>query len=272
MLDEYKKACKGAADAIEGWETLSKNELCRECVKSKDDSRLFNAYFSALMYRYWHLIPKFYMQSSNVAEPEDCYDWLVTALTYAIDHTRWDDIDSTVYNDPNGPDKVINRCMKSVRLTYYQFINRKKRKDNFGQLSLDELKDNPNTNFDIEDDSSYAVDADLIDIKRYIVNIFDKKDYFLAYMLDCIINEDVFDVQSDGIVVFNERKLSKHLRQINEGYCYRFANTYDIPADKVLQTLKYFSKNTNIHSKIENNLLKLKHDPFILSRRGDAKC
>ena len=273
MLDEYKQACKEAANAINGWETLSKNDLCRELVRNRSDKQLFNGYFSALMYRYWNLIPKFYLQSSNVASPEDCYDWLVTAITYAIEHTRWDDPDSTVYNDPNGPDKVINRCMKSVRLTYYQYINRKKRKDNFCQLSLDELKENLNNAFDVEDEDTSDIDNDLIDLKGYIVSIFRKKDYFLAYLIDCIINEQVFEPTIEGGVEFSSKRLAKYLRQIDEDYCHRFSATYDLNLDEVLKTLKYCNfKSSNIRSKIENSLLILKHDPFILSRKGDTTC
>lgn len=270
MLDEYKLACKESADLIEGWETITKNDLCRLCVAYKNNQQLYNAYFSALLYRYWNLILKFHAQSYNVASPQDCYDWLVTALTYALEHTRWDDTDSTVYNDPNGPDKVINRCMKSVRLTFYQYINRKKRKDNFGMLSLEELKDNPNTDFDVQDEDTIIDNSD-IDIKNYVRTIFYKKDYFLAYMVDSIVNGFVFDTIDDSKIVFNSKKLAKQLRQIDEQYCKTFANTYDIPEQEVISTLRYCNfGSSNLYSKIENTLLKLKHDPFILARIGDG--
>lgn len=271
MLDDYKQACREAANFIEGWEKLSKNELCRNCVSNKHNKEVFDAYFSALLYRYWNLIPKFYLQSSNVASPEDCYDWLVTAITYAIDHTRWDDEDSTVYNDPNGPDKVINRCMKSVRLTFYQFINRKKRKENFGTLSLDELTENVNNTFEVKDDSLET--NDFLDLKSLVIDFFRKKDYFVSYMIDCIINEAVFESASSGTIKFNEKKLAKFMRNIDENYCKKFSHTYDIPLEDVLKTLKYFNgKSSTLNRKIEENLLKLKHNPFIESWREVYTC
>lgn len=268
MLDDYKKSCKEAADYVYGWEALTKNELCRLCVSSKKDKCLFNAYFSALLYRYWNLIPKFYLQSSNVASPEDCYDWLVTAITYAIEHTRWDDPDSTVYNDPNGPDKVINRCMKSVRLTFYQYINRKKRKDNFGIISLEEMKENLNNTFDIEDEES-AIEKTDIDIKNYIKHLFNRKEYFLAYMIDCIINDSVFELNSDNKSMFNPKRLAKYLRAIDENYCKIFAQNYGFSEKEVISTLKYCKfSSSNLYMKIENTLLQLKHDPYLLSLCG----
>ena len=141
MLEEYKELCRKAANFAPGWQELSKNDLCREYVKNKGNATLQNAYISAILYRYWNLISKYYYQSANCATPEECYGWLVDSVSCCVNLAAWENPDSSIYNDPNGPDKVINRCMKCARLTYYQFINRKKRRDEIGMLSVDELKE-----------------------------------------------------------------------------------------------------------------------------------
>ena len=273
MLDEYRQSCKETADYVPGWMNISKNDLCRLCVETENkDSALYNAYFSALLYKYWNLISKYHGLCDGLATPEMCYDWLVIAITYAIEHKRWEDPDSAIYNDPNGPDKVINRSMKCGRLNLYQFSNRKKRKDGFGTLSLDELKENLNNGtFDIEDtDNSLEQDVS-VDVKDYVRSAFNRKDYFLAYMIDHIITEPVFDIKIENdktTTVFNIKKLAKYLRQIDENYCKRFAKEYYFKEEDVLFTLKYFGKNgfKNIYTKIEDNFNKLKHDSYLLSR------
>jgi hypothetical protein len=224
-----------------------------------------NAYLGALMVRYWPLIPKYYAMSSNVAEPEDVYGWLVDSIMYALKHRRWNDEDSNIYQDKNGPDKVINRRMKCARLTFYQFINRKKRKEDFGTLSLDQLQEDLNDNIDFEEDSLNIMNTGELDLKDYIVDQFRVKDYFLAFLLDIVINDNIFefDVESQ-MSVLNKKKLVKRLKAIDQKYCLRFAETYKLDSDYVLNSLKYFNpKSTNyLNRKIETYFQQLRHDRY----------
>ena len=127
MLDENKELCRRTADIIPEWTSMSKNDLCRAYVANKGNEAAQNAYLSAILYRYWNLISKYYYMGVGVnrASPEECYDWLVDSVCCCVNSASWEDPNSSIYKDPNGPDKVINRCMKCARLTYYQFINRK---------------------------------------------------------------------------------------------------------------------------------------------------
>lgn len=264
MLEDYKESFRQQAGLVKGWENLSKNDLCYGYIEHENDLELQNAYFSALVYKYWPLIPKYYYMCSNVATMEDCYDWLIDSITYALKHRRWEDPDSSIYNDPNGPDKVINRYMKCARLTFYQFINRKKRKDNFGMLSLDELINIADNNDDLED-TSFASEEARLDLNNYIKELFtNKKDYFLGFMLDLIISGDVFDYE-ESKPVFNIKKLAKQLRYINEDYCNMFASQYNLLPEDVIKAYNTYCKKLSSHliySKIEYNLLKLKHNPY----------
>lgn len=257
MLNDYKDHCKANADLIlKNWTSMSKNELCRAYVEHEHESELANAYFSALLYKYWNLIPKFHAQSSNVAEPEEVYNWLVDSISYALKHRRWTNSDSNIYQDSTGPDKVINRRMKCARLTYYQFLNRKKRKQDFDTLSLDQLQEDYNDNLDLIDPNNTLNDTS-IDLKEFIKESFYKKDYFLAFLLNIICTENVFDDQE-----ISYRKIVKYFKKVDKAYCKGFAHLYDIDESLVLGTLKYFTKNSTHYllQKIEYYMGILRHD------------
>lgn len=279
MLEEYKQNCRVAAELIPGWEDMSKNDLCRICILHENNPQLYNAYFSAILYKYWNLISKYYHMCSGLASPETCYDWLIIAVTYALEHRSWEDPESSIYNDPNGPDKVINRSMKSSRLNLYQFTNRKKRKEEFGILSLDELEQNFNNN---SIDAKELIDSGEstlpLEIRDYIRLIFTKKDYFLAFMLDVILTRAVFDTVKDKVTgkvsqEFNTRKLAKYMREINEQYCTNFALTYDLDKSDVIATLKYCGNLSSpvIYNKIEIYINKLRHDPQFVNQWGGGR-
>lgn len=267
MIDEYREYFRQGASAIPDWESLSKNELCFKYIENENNRLIQEACFSALMYKYWPLINKYYFMCSNVATQEDVYDWLVDSITYALQHRRWLDEDSNIFKDPNGPDKVINRRMKCARLTFYQYINRKKRKDNFGILSLDELLNIPdsqklNSSETTLDHQRLNTDPlTSIDLHNYVKDLFKRKDYFLAFMVDLIMHEDVFDKINERSI-FNPRKLAKRIRHIDQEYCIEFAKEYEISED-VYYCYKTYCRNLSsnlIYNKIEHNLLKLKHD------------
>ena len=112
---------------------------------------------------------------------------------YAIKHRQWENPESSIYNDHNGPDKVINRCMKSSRLIYYQFNNRKKRRKDYQLISIETLRDKMNSDIVELEDTSANLDDCSIDIHFMIEQTFKRKEFFLAFILDCICIEDVFD-------------------------------------------------------------------------------
>lgn len=274
MLDEYKESFRNSANLIPNWETKGKNELCREYVAHKGDERLQNAYFAAIVYRYWNLIAKYYYMSSNVASPEDCYEWLIDSVYGCLKATSWDNPNTSIYNDPNGPDKVINRCMKCARLTYYQFINRKKRKDNFGLLSIDEMTESFGATLSEPEDTTTPDKLTEWAIGDFIRNLFDKKDYFTAILVDCIINEEVFDVttsfETGTQSEFNVRKLARFISEIDDNYIAEFARRYKLNVEDVNKGVSYFKdlKTSTLRAKAETVLERLQHDSFIKLLRG----
>lgn len=269
MLEENKELYRMCANQIPGWETMGKNELCREYVKHRNDKQLENAYFSAIIYKYWNLISKYCFMSSNVATAQDCYDWLIDSLIGCLKEASWEKPNASIYNDPNGPDKVINRCMKCARLTYYQFINRKKRKDNFGLLSIEEMAESFGATISEPEDTTTPDKLTDWAIVDFIRDAFGKKDYFTAILIDCIINEEVFDVTTSFELgtqsEFNVRKLARFISEIDDNYIIEFAHRYKLDVEDVKKGVSYFKdlKTSTLRAKAETVLERLRHDSFI---------
>lgn len=273
MLEEYKELCRKAANIAPGWQELSKNDLCREYVKNKGNETLQNAYISAILYRYWNLISKYYYQSANCATPEECYGWLVDSVSCCVNLAAWENPDSSIYNDPNGPDKVINRCMKCARLTYYQFINRKKRRDDFGTLSVDELKELYGNGAPEPDDPEQEYDVSLFIIKDYIIEEFRKKNYFVSFLIYFILYANVFDViklEDSRSSEFNLRKMCRIMSTIEEDMLVSFSEDLKLPLSDVTKAAEYVRSvpSGNMKKKIQQTLENLKHSSLVRAILG----
>ena len=273
MLEEYKELCLKAANLAPGWQELSKNDLCREYVKNKGNETLQNAYISAILYRYWNLISKYYYQSANCATPEECYEWLVDSVSCCVNLAAWENPDSSIYNDPNGPDKVINRCMKCARLTYYQFINRKKRRDDFGTLSIDELKELYGNGAPEPEDLEQEYDVSLFIIKDYIIEQFRKKNYFVSFLIYFILYANVFDViklEDSRSSEFNLRKMCRIMSTIEEDMLVGFSEDLKLPLSDVTKAAEYVRSvpSGNMKKKIQQTLENLKHSSLVRAILG----
>lgn len=268
MLDEYKELCRKAANLAPGWESLSKNDLCRAYVTNKNNPTLQNAYISAILYRYWNLIGKYYYQSANCATPEECYGWLVDSVSCCVNLAAWENPDSSIYKDPNGPDKVINRCMKCARLTYYQFINRKKRRDDFGMLSVDELKELYGNGAPEPEDPEQEYDVSSFLIKDYIIEEFRKKNYFVSFLIYFILYANVFDVikmEDYKVSEFNLRKMCRVMNTFEDGMLESFASEMHIPLEDVMKAAEYIRgvPSANMRKKVQQTLEDLKHSDLV---------
>jgi hypothetical protein len=273
LLDEYKELCREAASAAEGWEKLSKNDLCRAYVANKDNKLLQDAYISAILYRYWNLISKYYYQSANCVTPEECYEWLVDSVSCCVNLAAWENPDSSIYNDPNGPDKVINRCMKCARLTYYQFINRKKRKDDFGLLSVEEMKELYGNGAPEPNDPKQEYDESLFIIKNYILQQFNRKNYFVAFLVYYISYANVFDVvkvEDNTSAEFNLRKMCRVMTNLEEDELYAFSNDLKLPYEQVVKAYDYIKAvpQGTVRKKVQNALEDLKHSDLVKALSG----
>ena len=265
MLDSYKKAYEQCADNLikENWRKMNKNVLVNKYIEIENDPKLANAYMSAIIVRYWGAINKYHMMSYRSATPENYHDWLVGAILRAIKNRKWKDPNNKLYGDPNGPDKVLNRCIISERLVWYQGANTFKRRQNFTAESIERMQE------DLEDAAPFPtyeedkLEAGNMDINNLIDKAFKNKEYIMAFMIDGIINYNTFEKakNEDGknFIQFSEKKLLRHMNNLNTTIGGNFSFTYDKPLEEVEEAIDDCKKltRTRMRTAVKRNMKKL---------------
>ena len=253
VLRETKQSYQEIASLyIPDWQKKNKNDLIREACLYKDTEKI-GAYYAAIILRYWNKIESYYYKCRLVLTPEDIHSWVVIAIQYCIKHQPWNDETSSIYNDENGPDKVMNRCIECKRLTFYQQLNRFNRKINSELLSLDSLTE------DYKDFCIPGVEISTDELLLYtqlVKEFFYKKDYFMSFMIYAILYGDVF---SDGEL--NKRKLASYIKNMDKTCCNIFSQIYEIKLEDVEYGLSFVKQTSSYRMKtnIEYNLIRLKN-------------
>ena len=250
MLDEVKQIYKQTADSLPiDWVKEDKNNLINLACEYRG-TPLEDAYVAAVMLRYWSKISKYYSRCKLVATPEDIHEWLTIAVLYTLDKQPWKNPKLDIYNDVNGPDKVLNRAMESKRLTFYQQLNRYNRKINSDTLSLSALTTDYKDVFTPTYHDIYAVE-----VNDVVLKFFNKKEYMTAFILDTIFHEKIIIEEN------NIKKLCNHLRHIDTVSCKIFSHRYNIPLEIVENAASYILNLSPIKLKkrVEYSLIRLKN-------------
>lgn len=229
MLEDSKELYESSANLyLTNWRTINKNDLIREAVNYKNSSK-FDSFISAIMLRYWGKMTAYYHRCKLVATAEDVHMWMTQAVMYAVNNHPWDNPDSSIFEDKNGPDKVVNRVFESKRLTFYQQLNRYNRKINSLILSLESLTEDMSDIYTpmCEDEHTFIMD-DLI------IRAFEEKDYFFAFLIDAIITEG-YKVEGKN------KRLISHLKHLND-HCDIFAGRYDLNINSVIRASTYITR------------------------------
>ena len=191
MLEQEYKTMYNNALKIPNWRKANKNDLANAYIDNEKNEDLRNAYFSALMLRYWGNIGKYYTSSkSSGFTIEDCYSWLIEALLYALDKRKWRDPNNPLSKDKNAPDKVINRCIYSRRKYYYYLSNLDKRKSNHNKISIednDDVKEDYNILFSTEDNGYKMLDNDILTIS---CNMYKSNRWYEIFLLNFLYLND----------------------------------------------------------------------------------
>ena len=266
MLDTYKKLYENCADTWiqEDWRKMNKNDLINKYIEIESDPVLANAYISAIVVRYWNAINKYNMLSHKSAEPEFYHEWLVGAILRGIKNRKWKDPNNKLYNDPNGPDKVINRCIISERLVWYQGANTYKRMQNFNMESIERIQEEPEEASFLPSYEETQLSAGSLDIKGLINKSFNNKEYVMAFMIDGIINYNTFEksknTEGKSFITFSEKKLLRHMNGLNATICDNFSYSYGLPIDKVKEAMSNCKSLTRgrMRTAIRRNMKKLR--------------
>ena len=271
MLDGNKKMCEETADSrIKdlNWRKCNKNILFdRYCEEETRNPELASAYVAAILVRYWHTIGSNVYRGKGMCSAEECFDWLLDSLLYTLEHKAWRDPSKTVYGDPNGPDKCLNLKLSCTRKVFYLYSNSMKRKDSFNnQVSLDGL-------MEVCGDAELAKIADSAAVEmitesdpvvfELVVDEFNHKNYMASFIIDGLVNADVFKVsqKKDGFYSeFSKNKLTRHINTIDDAYVKFFAKRYrlsepdvQVAADSCKQL-----KSSNIKKVLESTFNKLR--------------
>lgn len=256
MLEEYKQMYEQSASFIENWKSKSKSELCRGYIENEHHPLLADAYFSAIVLKYWNMISRYYNRNTYIATLEDCYNWVIDSILYVLKTRKWADPTTKLGQDPNGADKAINRKIKCTWLTYCQSLNKDKRRINVDLLSLDGIQEGFDDVFVMENDDTD--ETSMLDLEyNFFRNTFEKKDYFASFLMWAICNSDCFTYYDDESVyhaIFDLKKLTGILKNISDEDCEEMSLMYEIPVEKIKFATKYHKELT--HNKIRDKISK----------------
>lgn len=264
MLENLKQIYAQQADIVENWKQYSKNELCNLYIEHEHDM-LGEAFLAAIFCKYWNKISTLYRTSKPAATAEDCYEWMVESILYALKNRKWLDPSNKLFSDPNGPDKVINRVIASRRATFFQQLLADKRKISISTSSMEQLQEETNDYLTPFEDNvkDKALNMDLVEVMQ---SLFNRKEYFSAFFIDAVLNGDCFAIEEDSLnMKFDEKKCIKYIKNLTAEYCDIFAEQYNLDKTLVNSTLKYIQGYDNIdyHQKIKYNTHVLKRMDII---------
>lgn len=273
----------GVAKTIPGFVEGSKEdvpyditELANNYCKARDENDEIkkSQYMSALMIRYWYMIPYLYEKSKTLrVNLEDMSAWLYEGIEKACLYRGWLDSTMPVSKEERGAEKCINQCITSIREYYFKHYNQLKRKGEREAYSLEELLE------DYQDSScssylSYEENhVEGMDCSGLVQSFIDKGDIFPAVVLDLICFWDVTTevkvkkqyTDDEGNVKtinvsssqFSQAKLAHSIKEIDDDYIAYFVDTYNVDADalvKVITKVKGYSRmylSTNIKKALE---------------------
>lgn len=260
MVQDCKKIYTQVADRIPNWEKQTKSNLIRAYVEvqKSNNKELSDAYMSAIMLKYWSALNKYYYGKARGGHirMDDCYDWLTQAILYTTSCHIWDkpfiekkdkstgkikQVRNPLYDNPDGPNIAVSKCIISMRLGFYQASNYAVRRVNYTAASLDGIIEDNKDHILPYDNLNDPNNSNYLTIKEMIIKNFKSKNYYKAFLLDGIINGDCFDLNSDKTEqIFNKKKLMKHLRYIDDNYCTTIAETFDLNLNDVIEASKVY--------------------------------
>lgn len=264
MLTDYKNLYEINADNVVNWKTLSINDLCNSYINEKDNnSSKADSYLSAIICRCWNSMSKtFYQQSTLSVTQNDCYDNMIDSILYVLNKRAWLNPNSKLYNDPNGAYKALSIVLKCRRGNIQYLNNMDKRKINNYIYSLDALEENSSESYYVPYTEKYENLED--EINKLIIDIFNKKQYLKAFILDAVMYYNVYDKDTGN---YSEKRLRRHISAINETYAKVFAKFYQLNENEVINAVNLINSlsRNKLQKNVKNIFYQLRVDKNIIS-------
>lgn len=267
MLIDMLNSFQSVASRIKNYEDMTKQELADGYCNMDEagDIEMRDAYYSALIVRYWFKIYEYHKTSSWLGlDIEDYVFWLAEALDITFTYRRWRDPSHPLSKDPRGAVRVIDRTLETVRLRHFTYANKFVRKANYQTASIDEIDETiaePAAYVDGLVDSTplYSPEEELI------MDYVDKKKLLEAIIFDGIAHQDTM-IKRGKKEYFSIVKMRAFLRGLDNDYFEYFENSYDVPKNLLImmaQKIKTIS-SSSLTSKIEETLMDSKTNPVVL--------
>lgn len=190
-----------------------------------NDNMMCDAYFSALMIRYWHMIAQIHKTLKPYGvSVEEVVTILYESINKAFRYQSWLDETKHVSKEIKGAEKVINQCITSTVSNYIKAFNVKKEK----------LFDNLVSIEDAENDFVFRDSYSSLSGCKLLINaLLDRQEYLLAMIVDLISFRDCTSKK----VVLNKILLL----QKNSSYFKEFVKLYSVKNDsKFFETMNNF--------------------------------
>lgn len=226
-----------------------------------DNSHDKNLYISILILKSWKILQSIYYKNNNAnLSEEDCYEIFLETLDYVCTQSVWLNKDSTLYNDKDAFLKAMNTTIQCRKKNFINAKFRQKRFANYDTISLDVITDEYSDGYFTPYLPEYNFEED--EISNQIIRYFKSKDYITAFLLDSVINFNIFD---DDNGMLDVRKLRKHLRHLDDNFCAYFSIKYGLKENEVLYSRKYFSNipQSKLDKKLYNAFTNLKNNVII---------
>lgn len=258
MLECYKMFVTWAS-GLGDYQALTKTELANgylDAEEAKDEIKR-NQYYAALMIRYWYKIYEFAKECKFMRlTVDDFVGWVSESLDRGLHYRKWRDPENKLYNDPNGPDKVFQRCFITTKQRYFQIANRDQNYVNYIADSIDRQEASFQDGADYLEDSGVVFDEvaerETVRNAREVVQHFiDRGDLIGAIILDCIAFQDTsIDCVEDNVKCskFSLSKLTRTLLRLGDWYTEGFMDAYyDVDKNKLESVVNKLTNLSRTH-------------------------
>lgn len=241
MLEDVYKAYARKAGEID-WKKYNQNELFRKYIEH-EQGELAEAFFAGIVCRYWGYAGRVFVQCNRHIPFEECLDCIIDAIRYVVKKRVWEDFNSTLYNDPTGPDKAMHIAMKRQRSIMLSKYNAKRRLSNFNTLSIDEAHESFN---DSADGLLFDLQNTTDQLRTFISEYFEKEEYLNGLILDyiCYSNEK-----------YSDKNVIKYLKSFNAKDAEYLKHNYEIDENILKKTIFEVKQMSSEYLRIKINSL-----------------